>query len=218
MDTYELFSLYILPLFKIILKTPLFRNTNHKTYISKERCFYKVITRFYFTFIFIVDFLLLPSVANAVILIVFPFAFLCTLTTPFWFTVANLELFDRLYYFDGKIRQVTMDHSLVEELVRAGEIDRSESRNHPQKNIITKAVGVAEDIQPDFFIVDMEEGSSLLLCSDGLTNMVDDEKLEEILSEDCTEEEYAGKCIEEALFYGGLDNIAVVIARNRSGR
>ena len=124
----------------------------------------------------------------------------------------------RLYYFDGKIRQVTMDHSLVEELVRAGEIDRSESRNHPQKNIITKAVGVAEDIQPDFFIVDMEEGSSLLLCSDGLTNMVDDEKLEEILSEDCTEEEYAGKCIEEALFYGGLDNIAVVIARNRSGR
>ena len=94
----------------------------------------------------------------------------------------------RLYYFDGKIRQVTMD------------------------------VGVAEDIQPDFFIVDMEEGSSLLLCSDGLTNMVDDEKLEEILSEDCTEEEYAGKCIEEALFYGGLDNIAVVIARNRSGR
>ena len=108
----------------------------------------------------------------------------------------------RLYYFDGKIRQVTMDHSLVEELVRAGEIDRSESRNHPQKNIITKAVGVAEDIQPDFFIVDM----------------VDDEKLEEILSEDCTEEEYAGKCIEEALFYGGLDNIAVVIARNRSGR
>ena len=114
----------------------------------------------------------------------------------------------RLYYFDGKIRQVTMDHSLVEELVRAGEIDRSESRNHPQKNII----------QPDFFIVDMEEGSSLLLCSDGLTNMVDDEKLEEILSEDCTEEEYAGKCIEEALFYGGLDNIAVVIARNRSGR
>lgn len=68
-----------------------------------------------------------------------------------------------------------MDHSLVEELVRAGEIDRSESRNHPQKNIITKAVGVAEDIQPDFFIVDMEEGSSLLLCSDGLTNMVDDE-------------------------------------------
>ena len=124
----------------------------------------------------------------------------------------------RLYYFDEKLHQVTMDHSLVEELVRAGEINREESRNHPQKNIITKAVGVAGNVQPDFFIVDMKEESSLLLCSDGLTNMVDDEKLEEILSGDGTEEEMAEKCIEEALFYGGLDNIAVVIARNRSGR
>ena len=124
----------------------------------------------------------------------------------------------RLYYFDEKLHQVTIDHSLVEELVRAGEINREESRNHPQKNIITKAVGVAGDVQPDFFIVDMKEESSLLLCSDGLTNMVDDEKLEEILSGDGTEEEMAEKCIEEALFYGGLDNIAVVIARNRSGR
>ena len=77
---------------------------------------------------------------------------------------------------------------------------------------------MAGDVQPDFFIVDMKEESSLLLCSDGLTNMVDDEKLEEILSGDGTEEEMAEKCIEEALFYGGLDNIAVVIARNRSGR
>ena len=100
----------------------------------------------------------------------------------------------RLYYFDEKIHQVTMDHSLVEELVRA------------------------EDVQPDFFIVDMKENSRILLCSDGLSNMVDDEKLEEILSGEGTEEELAEKCIEEALFYGGLDNIAVVIAQNRNGR
>ena len=109
----------------------------------------------------------------------------------------------RLYYFDEKIHQVTMDHSLVEELVRAGELDRAESRNHPQKNIITKAVGVAEDVQPDFFIVDMKENSRILLCSDGLSNMVDDEKLEEILSGEGTEEELAEKCIEEALNRNG---------------
>ena len=89
----------------------------------------------------------------------------------------------RLYYYDGKLKQVTMDHSLVEELVRAGELNRLESRNHPQKNIITKAVGVSETIQPDFFMLDIEEGEKILLCSDGLTNMVDDEKLEEIMSE-----------------------------------
>ena len=113
----------------------------------------------------------------------------------------------RLYLINQGIQQLSKDHSLVEELVRAGELDRAESRNHPQKNIITKAVGVAEDVQPDFFIVDMKENSRILLCSDGLSNMVDDEKLEEILSGEGTEEELAEKCIEEDLFYGGLDNI-----------
>ena len=89
----------------------------------------------------------------------------------------------RLYYYDGALKQVTMDHSLVEELVRAGELDRAESRNHPQKNIITKAVGVADDVSPDFFMLDIEEGQRILLCSDGLSNMVDDDRLEEIMAE-----------------------------------
>ena len=124
----------------------------------------------------------------------------------------------RLYYYDGKLKQVTMDHSLVEELVRAGELNRLESRNHPQKNIITKAVGVSETIQPDFFMLDSEEGEKILLCSDGLTNMVDDEKLEEIMSEPEELNQMAQECINEALFYGGLDNIAVVIAQYGNGR
>ncbi len=124
----------------------------------------------------------------------------------------------RLYYYNGKISQITMDHSLVEELVRAGELNRRESRNHPQKNIITKALGVAGNVEPDFFMVPMEKKSKILLCSDGLTNMVEDEKLEEILSGEKTEKEMAQKCVEEALFYGGLDNIAVVIAQEGNGR
>lgn len=124
----------------------------------------------------------------------------------------------RLYFYDGSLKQVTMDHSLVEELVRAGELDRLESRNHPQKNIITKAVGVSENIQPDFFMLDIQEGEKILLCSDGLTNMVDDEKLEEIISEPENLNQMAQECIDEALFYGGLDNIAVVIAQYGNGR
>lgn len=124
----------------------------------------------------------------------------------------------RLYYYDGSLKQVTMDHSLVEELVRAGELNRLESRNHPQKNIITKAVGVSENVQPDFFMLDIDEGQKILLCSDGLTNMVDDEKLEEIMSEPEELDQMAKKCIDEALFYGGLDNIAVVIAQYGNGR
>lgn len=124
----------------------------------------------------------------------------------------------RLYYYDGTLRQVTMDHSLVEELVRAGELDRAESRNHPQKNIITKAVGVADTVSPDFFMLDIAEGQKILLCSDGLSNMVDDEKLEEIMAEPGEIDELAKKCVDEALFYGGLDNIAVVIAQCEDGR
>ena len=124
----------------------------------------------------------------------------------------------RLYYYDGTLRQVTMDHSLVEELVRAGELDRAESRNHPQKNIITKAVGVAETVQPDFFMLDIAEGQKILLCSDGLSNMVDDDKLEEIVAQQGDISEQAQECVNEALFYGGLDNIAVVIAQCGSGR
>ena len=124
----------------------------------------------------------------------------------------------RLYYYDGALKQVTMDHSLVEELVRAGELDRAESRNHPQKNIITKAVGVADDVSPDFFMLDIEEGQRILLCSDGLSNMVDDDRLEEIMAEQGEIRELAQKCVDAALFYGGLDNIAVVIAQCESGR
>ncbi|MCD8020723.1 MAG: Stp1/IreP family PP2C-type Ser/Thr phosphatase [Clostridiales bacterium] len=124
----------------------------------------------------------------------------------------------RLYYYDGILRQVTMDHSLVEELVRAGELKRSESRHHPQINIITKAVGVTENIQPDFFMFDITPGQKFLLCSDGLSNMVDDDKLEEIMSGPGEMKELAQECIDEALFYGGLDNIAVVIAQCENGR
>lgn len=125
----------------------------------------------------------------------------------------------RLYHADGrKLRQVTMDHSLVEELVRAGELKREESRYHPQKNIITRALGVSETVEPDYFMVEMSPEDQLLLCSDGLSNMVEDDRLFEILSGDGDPEEQVKKCVEEALFFGGHDNIAAVIARYEDGR
>ncbi len=124
----------------------------------------------------------------------------------------------RLYHFDGTLKQVTMDHSLVEELVRAGELKRSESRHHPQKNIITKAVGVDKEIHPDFFMFDIAEGQRILLCSDGLSNMVDDERLAEFLSASDDLAAVARECVDEAVFYGGPDNISVLIAQCESGR
>ncbi len=125
----------------------------------------------------------------------------------------------RLYFFDGEeIRQITMDHSLVEELVRAGQLSPEEGKNHPQKNIITKAVGVYDSLQPDFFKIPIKKKQSILLCSDGLSNMVDDINLRDILSEDCSLEDKVEKCKSEALFFGGNDNIAVIIAEMEDRR
>ena len=119
----------------------------------------------------------------------------------------------RLYFYDGEqIRQITMDHSLVEELVRAGELAPEESKNHPQKNIITRAVGVYEELTADFFRFPIRKGQKILLCSDGLSNMVEDHMLKDILADSGTVEEEARLCKDEALYFGGIDNIAVVIA------
>ncbi|MDD3795273.1 MAG: Stp1/IreP family PP2C-type Ser/Thr phosphatase, partial [Lachnospiraceae bacterium] len=87
----------------------------------------------------------------------------------------------RLYLLDDGIEQITKDHSLVEEMVRAGELRRDEARNHPEKNIITRAVGVKTKVRTDFFDVALNEGDRFLLCSDGLTNMVEDTEILELV-------------------------------------
>ena len=80
----------------------------------------------------------------------------------------------RLYIVGGteQIRQITRDHSLVDEMVRMGEINAEEARIHPDKNIITRAVGAADHVEADFFEVELCEDDMILLCTDGLTNMV----------------------------------------------
>ena len=89
----------------------------------------------------------------------------------------------RLYVINNGIKQITRDHSLVEEMVRMGGIDKASARNHPDKNIITRAIGARDDIEADFFNVELQEGDLVLLCSDGLTNMLDDEGIHRILTE-----------------------------------
>ena len=118
----------------------------------------------------------------------------------------------RLYVADeGQIRQITQDHSLVEEMVRAGSLSREQAKNHPDRNIITRAVGVEEDLKVDCFFVKVKAGDRVLLCSDGLTNMLEDEEIRRILTEDADVEERARKLVRTANEHGGRDNIAVVI-------
>lgn len=87
----------------------------------------------------------------------------------------------RLYKIGDRIEQITEDHSLVEEMVRMGEISEEQARNHPDKNIITKAIGVSDTVEPDYFDTDLQKGECLLMCSDGLSNMVSDGQIKEIV-------------------------------------
>lgn len=118
----------------------------------------------------------------------------------------------RLYVTDHEaIRQITRDHSLVEEMVRLGEMNKAEAKDHPDKNIITRAIGVTTDLIVDFFEVELRPGDTVLMCSDGLTNMVDDEEIRAIIAEKNNVKEKAERLIETANEHGGKDNITVVL-------
>ncbi len=117
----------------------------------------------------------------------------------------------RLYLINRHINQITKDHSLVEEMVRAGELREEEAKNHPDKNIITRAIGVAPRIDIDFFEVDLRRGDRILLCSDGLTNMVDDDEILKLVRESESMERCIDELVRSANRNGGKDNITVVM-------
>ncbi len=120
----------------------------------------------------------------------------------------------RLYQMSDSLRQITVDHSLVAEMVQSGEIQKEEMRTHPNKNIITRALGTDEIVHPDCFEINVKEGDVLLLCSDGLTNMMEDRQIEETLREYRDDLESAGESlIRQANEAGGKDNISVILVR-----
>ena len=118
----------------------------------------------------------------------------------------------RLYVINRfGIRQITRDHSWVEEMVRLGEIEKKEARNHPDKNIITRAVGADDTVKTDFFAVQLEEGDEVLMCTDGLTNMLEDEEIRMILDGARDIVEKAQQLVRAANDNGGRDNISVIL-------
>ena len=125
-------------------------------------------------------------------------------------TVANVGD-SRLYVLGDELKQITKDHSFVEEMVRMGNLDKESAKNHPDKNIITRAIGADEDVEADFFDVELEEGDTVLMCSDGLTNMLEDEEIRMILNGQRDIVEKAEELVKAANENGGKDNIAVVL-------
>jgi len=120
----------------------------------------------------------------------------------------------RLYLINKeKIKQITRDHSFVEEMVSNGEISRSNARTHEKKNIITRAIGASMDIISDIFEITYHQGDLILMCTDGLSNMVDDETIKDIVIKHQDLEIATKKLVDEANKNGGKDNISVLIVR-----
>lgn len=124
----------------------------------------------------------------------------------------------RAYICSDEMQQVSVDHSLVEEMVQMGGLERSKARNHPDKNIITRAVGAMAEIDVDLFRVSIGQGDVIMLCSDGMTNMVDDETIGDTICSEGTLRERAHRLVDMANENGGRDNISVVLIEPFAGQ
>ena len=117
----------------------------------------------------------------------------------------------RLYVVGEDIIQITRDHSLVEEMVINGQLDRADARVDKRKNIITRAIGGESKVEAEMFSVELKPEDKILMCSDGLSNMVDDAEILEIINREPDIEKAARMLIDAANENGGKDNISVVI-------
>lgn len=114
---------------------------------------------------------------------------------------------------EGRMIQLTRDHSLVQEQVDAGLLTPEQARRHPQSNVITRCIGMADDIDPDVFDGRAQVGDTFLLASDGLTGMIDDRRIQQLLLSRATPERIVDALIQEANANGGNDNITAVVVR-----
>ena len=117
----------------------------------------------------------------------------------------------RAYLIRDGIHQITEDHSLVEEMIRSGDLERKDAKSHPNKNVITRAIGTSAIVQADFCELEVKEEDVLLLCTDGLTNMLDDEEILSIIKEKTNLEAAGNELVRAANANGGKDNIGIVL-------
>ncbi len=135
----------------------------------------------------------------------------CALYTGKTLTVAHIGDSRCYLLHNESFTQLTEDHSLVNELVRTGGISKEDAEHHPRKNVLTKALGTDPEVAVEAHSFEIEPGDKVLLCSDGLTNKVDDEKLKEMLQSASSLEEKAEQLVQMANDNGGEDNITVAL-------
>ena len=123
----------------------------------------------------------------------------------------------RFYKYNGELLQITKDHSYVSELVEMGAITAEEAKNHPNRNVITKAVGTEPSVIPDIFIEKINSDDMFILCSDGLSGLVCDKDILNVISSDISPDAIPQKLAELANQNGGKDNITVVLLDGKNG-
>ena len=135
------------------------------------------------------------------------------------FVIANIGDSRGYHYTGGRLSQVTEDHSLVNELLKSGEISSEDAENHPRKNVLTRSLGVTDEIDIDVTIIPALPNVQMLLCSDGLTSMVEDQAIKEVLSTQKSLDEKVETLITMANEHGGYDNITIILVHtNAEGR
>lgn len=129
---------------------------------------------------------------------------------PFWL-IANVGDSRAYVWQGGALEQVSRDHSVVQELIDAGELDANQARHHPERHVITRAIGASEDAVAEFAMIPVVPGARLMLCSDGLTSEVNDEDVAAVLSSGGAPGAVVEALIDLALARGGHDNVTVVL-------
>lgn len=117
----------------------------------------------------------------------------------------------RCYHFDGNLIQITEDHSLVNELLKFGQINEEDAKSHPRKNVILRALGTEEKVVIDLKSLECESNSIFLLCSDGLSDKLSNIEMEKILKDDNNLQNKGDKLLNLANEFGGEDNISVIL-------
>ncbi len=120
----------------------------------------------------------------------------------------------RLYIINNDIIQITRDHSLVEEMVSMGKLDREAARTHKRKNVITRAIGGEAQVEAEMFSVELKPLDIVLMCSDGLSNMIEDSEIYKIVKNSANLQEAVLTLVNTANHNGGKDNISVILIQN----
>jgi len=131
--------------------------------------------------------------------------------------IANVGDSRAYVYNASSLKQITKDHSVVQELIDLNIITKEEAKNHPRRNAITKAMGYDFELLPDIFDIEVKKDDIFILCTDGLTNMVEDDDICNIMSEGLELEALGKKLMQTALNNGGKDNITIVLVKIEEG-